>query len=76
MNVAVTLRACVILTVHVLVPLHPSPLQPVNVEPLFAVAVSVTLVPKSKRRTACAATGNTRWATRHCATARPCFHHR
>ena len=47
-KVAVTLRACVILTVHGPVPLHPAPLQPVNVEPLAAVAVRVTLVPEVK----------------------------
>ena len=47
-NVAVTLRAWVRLTVQVPVPLHPSPLQPVKVEPRAAVAVRVTLVPKSK----------------------------
>src|SRR5215469_3281349 len=47
-KVAVTLRAWVILTVQVPVPLHPSPLQPVKVEPLAGAAVSVTLVPRSK----------------------------
>ena len=44
LNVAVTARAAVIDTVHVLVPPH-APLQPANVEPLAAVAVSVTEVP-------------------------------
>ena len=44
LNVAVTLRACVIDTVQVPVPVH-APLQPANVEPLAAAAVSVTLVP-------------------------------
>src|SRR5215471_15709798 len=48
LKVAVTLRACVMLTVHRPVPLHPSPLQPVKREPLSGVAVSVTLVPWSK----------------------------
>jgi hypothetical protein len=47
-KVAVTFRACVIPTVHVLVPLHPSKLQPVKLESLAALAVNVTLVPKSK----------------------------
>ena len=47
-KVAVTFRACVILTVHVPVPLHPSPLQPVKLEPLAALAVNVTLVSWSK----------------------------
>ena len=44
LNVAVTDRAAVIDTVHVLVPLH-APLQPANVEPLAAAAVSVTDAP-------------------------------
>jgi hypothetical protein len=44
LNVAVTERACVIDTVHVPVPEH-APLQPVNVAPLAAEAVSVTDVP-------------------------------
>src|SRR5262249_2294475 len=48
MKVAVTLRACVMLTTHVPVPSHPSPLQPVKWEPLVAMAVSVTLVSWSK----------------------------
>ena len=44
LNVAVTLRACVIDTAQVPVPLQ-APLQPANVEPPAAAAVSVTLVP-------------------------------
>jgi hypothetical protein len=44
LNVAVTERAAVIDTVQVPVPLH-APLQPANVAPLAAVAVSVTDVP-------------------------------
>ena len=44
LNVAVTLRAAVIDTVQVPVPVH-APLQPANVEPLAAAAVSVTDVP-------------------------------
>ena len=41
-NVAVTLRACVIVTVHVeTVPVHAPP-QPVNVAPELGVAASVT----------------------------------
>ena len=47
-KVAVTLRACVMLTVQGPVPLHPSPLHPANVAPLAAAAVNVTLVPASK----------------------------
>ncbi len=43
-NVAVTDRAWVIETVHVLVPLH-APDQPANVEPGLASAVSDTDVP-------------------------------
>jgi hypothetical protein len=43
-NVAVTLRAVVILTVQVPVPVQ-APLQPVKVDPLAAAAVRVTLVP-------------------------------
>ena len=42
-KVAVTLRACVIETVQVLVPVQ-SPLQPLNVEAVPAVAVRVTVV--------------------------------
>ena len=44
LNVAVTLRACVIDTAQLAVPVH-APLQPANVEPLAAAALSVTLVP-------------------------------
>ena len=44
-NVAVTVVAAVSVTGHVPVPLHPPPLQPVNVDPAAAVAVSVTAVP-------------------------------
>jgi hypothetical protein len=44
-NVAVTERAWSIVTTHVPVPLQPPPLQPLNVEPPAAVAVSVTTVP-------------------------------
>jgi hypothetical protein len=44
-NVAVTLRAWLIDTVQPPVPVH-APLQPVNVWPAAAVAVSVTDVPK------------------------------
>jgi hypothetical protein len=48
-KVAVILRACTMLTMHEPVPLHPSPFQPVKVDPLAGAAVSVMLVPKSKR---------------------------
>ena len=44
LNVAVTLRAAVSDNTQVPVPLH-DPLQPENVEPLAAAAVSVTEVP-------------------------------
>jgi len=47
LNVAVTLSAALIVTVHVPVPLH-APLHPANVDPLPAVAVSVTTVPLLK----------------------------
>ena len=47
LNVAVTARAAVIDTVQVLVPVH-APLQPANVEPLAAAAVSVTDAPLAK----------------------------
>src|SRR5438105_478457 len=43
-NVAVTAVAAVMVTVHGPVPVHPPPLQPVNVEPVAGVAVSVTAV--------------------------------
>jgi hypothetical protein len=47
-NVAVTLRAAVMLTVHVvLVPVH-APLQPVKVERVVVTAAKVTLVPLGK----------------------------
>src|SRR6185295_15531596 len=46
LNVAVTLRACVIATVQPPVPVH-APLQPANVEPLAAAAVSVTDAPEA-----------------------------
>jgi hypothetical protein len=46
-NAAVTLRACVIETVQVPVPVH-APLQPVKREPAVAVGVSVTDVPVTK----------------------------
>jgi len=44
-NVAVTVCAALIVTVHVPVPVQPPPLQPVNVEPAVGVAVNVTAVP-------------------------------
>jgi hypothetical protein len=44
LNVAVTARAAVIETVQLLVPVQ-APLQPANVEPLAAAAVSVTEAP-------------------------------
>ncbi len=44
-KVAVTLRACGMVTVQVPVPLQPT-LQPVKAEPAVGVAVRVTLVPK------------------------------
>jgi hypothetical protein len=47
LNVAVTLRAAVIDVVQTPVPVH-APLQPANVEPLAAAAVSVTEVPLAK----------------------------
>jgi len=47
LNVAVTLRAAVIGVVQVPVPVQ-APLQPANVEPLDAAAVSVTEVPLAK----------------------------
>jgi len=45
MKVAVTEVAALIVTVQVPVPVHPAPLQPVNVEPAAAAAVNVTTVP-------------------------------
>lgn len=47
LNVAVTLRACVIDTVQVPVPEH-APLQPAKLEPLVAEAVRVTEAPAAK----------------------------
>ena len=44
-NVAVTVVAAVIVTVHVPVPPHPPPLQPVKIEPASGVAVRLTVVP-------------------------------
>ena len=44
-NVAVTLRAALIVTTQLPVPEHPLPLQPAKLLPEFAVAVSVTSVP-------------------------------
>ena len=44
-NVAVTVVAADIVTVHEPVPVQPPPLQPLNVEPAAGVAVSVTAVP-------------------------------
>ena len=43
-NVAVTLAAIVIVTVHAAVPLQPPPLQPANVDPADGAALSVTVV--------------------------------
>jgi hypothetical protein len=43
-NVATTVSAAFMVTVHVLVPEQPPPDQPVNTEPLPATAVSVTEV--------------------------------
>jgi hypothetical protein len=47
-NDAFALSFAFIVTTHVPVPLHPAPLQPTNVLPLFGVAVSVTTVPLLK----------------------------
>jgi 3D (Asp-Asp-Asp) domain-containing protein len=47
-KVAVMPCAELIVTVHVPVPLHPAPLQPVKAEPALAAAVRVTLVPLLK----------------------------
>jgi len=44
-NVAVTVAAADIVTVHEPVPVQPPPLQPLKVEPVAGVAVSVTAVP-------------------------------
>ena len=48
LNVAVTAVAAVTVTTQVPVPEHPPPLQPANVEPAAAAAVSVTAVPLAK----------------------------
>src|SRR5260221_11528411 len=45
LKVAVTVVAAFIVTLHVPVPEHPPPLQPLNVDPPAAPAVSVTTVP-------------------------------
>ncbi len=42
---AVTVVAAFIVTLHVPVPEHPPPLQPLNVDPPVALAVRVTTVP-------------------------------
>jgi hypothetical protein len=47
LKVAVTLRAAVMLTAQLPVPEH-APVQPANVEPLLAAAVSVTTAPGLK----------------------------
>ena len=44
-NDAVTVVAVFIITTQVPVPAQPPPLQPVNVEPALAAAVSVTVAP-------------------------------
>jgi len=44
-NVAVIVVVAVSVTVHVPAPLHPPPLQPVNVDPTADAAVRVTTVP-------------------------------
>jgi hypothetical protein len=44
-NVAVTLCAVFTVTVHVPVPLQLAPDQPAKTDPVFAAAVSVTIVP-------------------------------
>jgi hypothetical protein len=46
-KVAVTVVFCVIVTVHVLVPEQPPPLQPVKMAFALATAVRVTGVPSS-----------------------------
>ncbi len=46
-NLALTVSAWVKLILHGPVPMH-GPLQPMNVDPLAAVAVNVTLVPLAK----------------------------
>jgi len=47
-NIAVAVVLAVTVTLHVPVPLQPPPVQPANVEPEAAVAVSVTMVPLLK----------------------------
>ena len=44
-SVAVTIRAAFIVTTQVSVPVQPSPLQPLKIDPVLAVAVNVTTVP-------------------------------
>ena len=46
-NVAVTVVAAVMVTAQLSLPLHPPPLQPAKTDPAAAVAVSVTVVPRS-----------------------------
>lgn len=48
LNVAVTVSAALIVTEHPPVPVHPAPLQPANVDPFVAVAVSATTWPLVK----------------------------
>ena len=76
MNIAVTLRACVILTVHVLVPLHPATTPAAEAGATDRRSRQRHIGARIKEGTARAATGNTRWATRHRATTRPGLHHR
>lgn len=49
MKEAVAWRGADITTVQSPVPEHPEPLQPANVDPLAAVAVSTTVWPNSNR---------------------------
>jgi hypothetical protein len=48
LNIAVTFRAWLIVTWHVPVPVHPSPLHPTNTEFSPTVALSVTVLPDKK----------------------------
>jgi hypothetical protein len=48
LKVAVTASAALIVTEHVPVPVHPAPLQPANVDPVVAAAVSTTTCPLVK----------------------------
>ena len=48
LNVAVTFWAWVMVTVHVPAAFVQAPLQPANVEPVFAAAVNMTIVPLGK----------------------------